>query len=88
MHLIKAAPGLQHLYVSPLIDFYVPRAQAGYDKLGYKNFVFALKGILFGDPDRDMTKVNCEEFFSDDGNFDLAYAARNYPSRYDGLLVF
>jgi hypothetical protein len=35
-----------------------------------------------------MTKQACEEFFNDDGNFDLAYAARNYPSRYDGLLVF
>lgn len=86
MHLIKATPGLQHLYVSPLIDFYVPKAQAGYDKLGYKNFVFALKGILFGDPDRDMTKVDCEKFFNDDDNFDLAYAARNFQSRYDGLL--
>jgi hypothetical protein len=88
MHLIKAAPGLQHLYVSPVIDFYIPRALANYDKLGYQNFLFALKGILFNDHSRYMSKATCEEFFNDDGNFDLEYAAKKYPSRYDGLLVF
>jgi hypothetical protein len=35
-----------------------------------------------------MSKKACEEFFNYDGNFDLAYAARNYPSRDEGLLVF
>ena len=88
MHLIKAAPGLQHLYVSPVIDFYVPKAYGYYDKTGYKNFVHALKGILFGNNSRRMSRKACEEFFSDDDNFDLAYAARTFPSRYGGLLAF
>jgi hypothetical protein len=72
----------------PVIDFYMPRDLAGYDKLGYKNFVFALKAILFDDNSHYMTKQACEEFFNNDDNFDLAYTARNYPSRDEGLLVF
>ena len=28
LRLIEDGPGLQHLYVSPVIDFYVPRAHA------------------------------------------------------------
>ena len=88
MNLIKAAPGLQHLYVSPVIDFYVPKAYGYYDKTGYKNFVHALKGILFGNNSRRMRRKACEEFFSDEDNFDLAYAARTFPSRYGGLLAF
>jgi hypothetical protein len=87
MGLILDGPCLQHLYVSPVIDFYVPRAQAGYDKLGYKNFVFALKGILFNDHSRYMSKKACEEFFNDDDNFDLAYAARNFPTPHGSLLT-
>ena len=53
-----------------------------------KAFVHALNGILFNDHSRDMSKAACEEFFNDDDNFDLAYAARTFPSRYGGLLAF
>ena len=88
MRLIPDGPFLGGLIVSRLIDFYVPKSYANYDKLGYRNFIFALTGILFGDPGRDMTKANCEEFFNDDDNFDIAYAARTFPSRYGGLLAF
>ena len=81
-------PGVFYLFTLLLIDFYVPRSRADYDKFGYKTFILKLKAILVGDTDRNMTKADCEEFFSNDDNFDLAYAAKNYPSRYDGLLVF
>ena len=80
--------GYKVFFTLPVIDFYIPRDLAEYDKLGYKNFVFALKAILFGDPDRFMSYQACEEFFNDDGNFDLEYAAKEYSSRYDGLLMF
>ena len=88
MQLIPDGPFLRGLKVSRLIDFYVPKAYGNYDKTGYKNFVHALKGILFNDHSRDMSKAACEEFFNDDDNFDLAYAARTFPSRYGGLLAF
>jgi hypothetical protein len=86
--LIEDGPGLQHLYTMPVIDFYIPKSLANYDKLGYENFIFALKGILLNDHSRYMSKKACEEFFNDDGNFDLAYAAKKYPSPYGSLLVF
>jgi len=86
--LIEDGPGLQHLYTMPVIDFYVPRSCSDYDKYGYENFLFALKGILFGNNSRRMSRKACEEFFSDDDNFDLAYAATTFPSRYGGLLAF
>jgi hypothetical protein len=41
------------------------------DKTGYKNFVFALKAILFGDRSRRMNRRACEAFFNEDNNFDL-----------------
>jgi len=88
MQLIPDGPFLRGLNVSRLIDFYMPKAYGYYDKAGYKNFVHALKGILFNDHSRDMSKAACEEFFNDDDNFDLAYAARTFPSRYGGLLAF
>jgi hypothetical protein len=72
----------------PVIDFYIPKSLANYDKLGYENFIFAVKGILLNDHSRYMSKAACEEFFNDDGNFDLAYAAKKYPSPYGSLLVF
>jgi hypothetical protein len=84
MKLIAYGPNLGHLDVSSVIDFYKPRSLASYDKLGYKNFILALKDILFRDPSRRMTKRVCEEFFSNDANFDLAYAMRKYPPP-DGL---
>jgi hypothetical protein len=77
--LIQVGPCLYGLKVSPVIDFYIPRAHSEYDKLGYKNFVFALKAILFADPSHRMNKRACEDFFNEDDNFDLAYAARNFP---------
>jgi hypothetical protein len=49
----------------------VPRRLAKYDKSGYKIFLAQMKAILFGDPDVRMTKRRCEEFFDNDGNFDL-----------------
>jgi hypothetical protein len=68
-----------------VIDFYKPRSCAGHDRLGYKNFVVALKAILFRNPSRRMTKRVCEEFYNDDVNFDLSYAVRKYPTLRDGL---
>ena len=38
------------------------------DKTGYKNFLFALKSILFGNSGERMTKAKCEAFFNDDRN--------------------
>ena len=71
MRLIADGPGLEDLNVSPVIDFYVPRSMAHYDKAGYKNFVSALKAILWGDPSKRMNRRACEAFFSDDENFVL-----------------
>lgn len=71
MQLISDRSGLEHLNVSPSIDFYVPRSYAQYDKTGYKNFVSALKAILFGNSSRRMNRKACEDFFNDDDNFDL-----------------
>jgi len=76
MCLIPNIPGMQGENVSRLIDFYTPKKYAQYDKTGFNNFVHALKGILFGNPGRYMTKAICEEFFSNDSNFDLFYAAK------------
>lgn len=87
MKLIPDDTDLGNLDVSPVIDFYKPRSCAGHDKLGYKNFVVALKAILFGNASRRMNRGACEEFFNNDGNFDLAYSARKYPSSRDGLLL-
>lgn len=64
-------PGIGRLNVASSIDFSVPRQYARYDKTGYKNFVFALKAILFGDPSHRMNRRACEAFFNDDDNFDL-----------------
>ena len=71
MRLISDASGVVSLNVSHLIDFYVPRSYAPYDKMGYRNFVSALKTILFGNPSQRMSKEACEEFFNDDSNFNL-----------------
>jgi hypothetical protein len=71
MRLMPDGPGLQRLHVSPVIDFYTPRQYSTYDKLGYKNFVFALKDILFGNPSHRMNRRACEKFFNNDDNFYL-----------------
>ena len=71
MHLIPDGPDLGRLNVASSIDFYVPRSRSHFDKTGYKNFVFALKAILFGDPSHRMNRRACEAFFNDDENFDM-----------------
>ena len=88
MRMIPDDPDLEHLNVSPVIDFFTPRAYANYDKTGYKNFVLALKAILFGSQSHRMSKQAREEFFNDDKNFKLANAARTPPSLNDGIQVF
>lgn len=72
MNLTSYVPGQQRENVSEVMDFYVPRIYKEYDKTGYKNFVFALKCIIFGNPSKRMNKAACEEFFNDDENFDLS----------------
>jgi hypothetical protein len=52
-----------------VIDMRVPRQIAPHDKLGYKNFLFAMKDILFGNPSHRMNQRRCEEFFNDNDNF-------------------
>ena len=54
-----------------VIDMTVPRQIMKYDKRGYKNFLSAMKAILFGEPGHKMTKGRCEDFFSNDENFAL-----------------
>lgn len=71
MRLIPDQDDIEHLNVSPVIDFYIPRSHAQYDKSGYKNFLFAFKAILFDDPSKRMNRRACEEFFDDDNNFVL-----------------
>jgi hypothetical protein len=71
MFLIPEGPVFERQTVSPVIDFCVPRSLAPYDKLGNKNFVFALKAILFGNHSRRLSKQAREDFFSDDRNFVL-----------------
>lgn len=71
MRLVPGGPSFGHLNVSPSIDFFEPKSLAPYDKTGYKNFVSALKAILFGNPSRRMNRQACEDFFNDDDNFDL-----------------
>jgi hypothetical protein len=88
MRLIPDGPGLGHLNVSPVIDFYLPRAYANYDKTGCKSLVFAFKVIYFGNQSHRMSKRAREEFFNDDRNFKLANAASISPSLNDGIQVF
>jgi hypothetical protein len=71
MRLIHKQDDIELLNVSPVIDFYIPRSHAQYDKSGYKNFIFAFKAILFDDSSKRMNRRACEEFFDDDENFVL-----------------
>jgi hypothetical protein len=71
MGLIPARSGLDHLNVSPVIDFHVPRSCAPQDKTGCKNLVFAFKAIFFGNKSHQMNRKAREDFFNDNDNFDL-----------------
>lgn len=71
MFLIHEDPFFERQTVSPVIDFYVPRAAAPYDKTGCKNLVFAFKAIYFGNQSHRLSKQACEDFFNDDANFEL-----------------
>ena len=71
MFLIPEGPIFERQTVSPVIDFYVPRSRAPYDKTGCKNLVFAFKAIYFGDQSHRLSKRAREGFFSDDANFEL-----------------
>jgi hypothetical protein len=51
------------------IDMSVPHRHANYDKLGGKLFLRSLKGYLFRNSRRRMTRARCEAFFNDDNNF-------------------
>jgi hypothetical protein len=73
IQLIPAGPDLGRLNVASSIDFYMPKSHSPHDKTGYKNFVFSLKAILFGDPSRRMNRRACEDFFNNEDNFDLDY---------------
>jgi len=88
MRLILDGTDLEHLNVSPVIDFFTPRAYAGCDKTGCKNLVFDFKAIYFGNRSHRMSKRAREEFFNDDRNFKLANAARTPSSLNDGIQVF
>ena len=71
MKLISDGSDLGLPNVSPWIDFFVPRSRSHFDKNGYKNFVVALKGILFGNPSYRMNTQSCELFFNRQRYFDL-----------------
>ncbi len=62
--------------VLEVIDMRVPRQIAQHDKLGYKNFLSAMKAILFCDSSYRMNERRCEEFFEDEGNFVLPNQCR------------
>jgi hypothetical protein len=72
MFLIPDGPIFECQTVSPVIDFYVPRACCKYDKTGCKNLVLAFKAIFFGNQSHRLSKKAREDFFSDDANFVLS----------------
>jgi len=69
MKSVEYNKGLDTYDISDYIDFSVPRRLFKYDKTGYKNFVPALKKILFGNARCKMKKKKCEDFFDDENNF-------------------
>jgi len=69
IRLLTYKSGMNHLNISHVIDFKFPRTLIKYDKTGYKNFIFALKFILFGDSKYRMTKKRSEKFFDNKHNF-------------------
>jgi len=53
----------------PVLDMGIPFAVSGYDKLGNKILVDAIRGYVVGREVRKMTKERCEAFFDDLTNF-------------------
>jgi hypothetical protein len=62
--------------VLEVIDMRVPRQICKRDRTGYKTFLCAMKGILFGDPSHRMNQQRSEEFFENEDNFDLPKSMR------------
>lgn len=54
-----------------VIDLAFTRQQKEHDKQGGKILISRLKQIVFGNQRYRLTKEKCEEFFSDNSNFDL-----------------
>lgn len=54
-----------------VIDLSVPRSISPQDELGDKLIIKSIKICLFKDAKYRFTKTKCEDFFSDDKNFDL-----------------
>jgi hypothetical protein len=66
------------------IDLSVPRRFAEYDKTGGKIIVRAVKSYCLGGTQRRMTARRCEEFFSDDSNFNLPKKKPDVTRKRDG----
>ena len=56
---------------SDYIDLSIPRSILEHDKSGNNFLISFLKNYLFEDGNCRMTKRRCEEFFSNDDNFDI-----------------
>jgi hypothetical protein len=80
------------------LDLSVARRFKSYDKLGGKLLLRAFKYHFFGSETIRLTKQRCEEFFSDESNFDLApgkpckrssnpFAEDNEPSTWAELVA-
>ena len=54
-----------------VIDLSVPRTMAPYDKSGCRRLIVNVKSELFGAKGRVMKRAAAEEFFDNEGNFDL-----------------
>lgn len=54
----------------PVVDMGLVREIKTYDKSGYRRLVQDIKAMIFGSLNIKLTKSRCEEFFSDDTNFD------------------
>ena len=52
-----------------VIDMSIPRQICPYDKRGSRLMVDAVKYYVFGGTRVRMTRVRCEEFFEEEGNF-------------------
>lgn len=63
--------GATRVFREPLINLSVVRRIRSYDKTGCKLLIKQLKHILFGNGNIRLTKKKCEDFFSNDANFDL-----------------
>lgn len=54
-----------------VIDLSVARGLEGFDKIGCRILIKQVKSYLFGSRNYTMTKKQCEDFFSDDANFEI-----------------